>query len=347
LQRAVKAADTARDRESREAGPPRAARRPVAQPFRAAARQAAPALTIAGGLAVLVALLFGFSIRQPGLKITSLGRALVVAVAVVAATIAASRSARRQLAAWLRTPAGFFCVLTLFAIVMSFGPQIHARGRVVLDTNLYALFYRFVPGFDGLRVPARFGMIVALGLSVLAGLGFAALRASRIRPIVPLLTVAGLIALESFAAPIPVNESSSTYARPGLAPLPPRDLHAPAVYALVRSLPPGSAIVELPLGEPAFDVRYMFYSTHHWKPLVNGYTGGRPPEYELLDQMLQDLFTRPERAWTTLRDARPTHAIVHETFYADDRGPQVSQWLRANGARELASFGADRVFVLQ
>jgi hypothetical protein len=304
-----------------------------------------PALAIAGGVAVLGALLFGFSIRQPGLKVTSFGRALVVAAALVAATIAASRSARGRLANWLRTPAGCFAVLTLFAVVMSFGPEIHAKGRVVLDTNLYALFYRFVPGFDGLRVPARFGMIVALGLSVLAGLGFAIATRGR-SPSLPAVAIAAVIVLESFAAPLPINESSPTYARPGLALLPPFDRDPPPVYALVRSLPPGSAIIELPLGEPAFDVRYMFYSTRHWRPLVNGYTGGRPADYELLDQMLQDLFTRPERAWATLRQARPTHAIVHESYYADGRGPQVSRWLRENGAHEVASFGADRVFAL-
>lgn len=311
-----------------------------------AALRALPALAIAGGLAILVALLFGFSIRQPGLKVTSLERALAIAIAVVLATIAASRAARRQLADWLHTPAGVFSVLTLFAVVMSFGPEIHAKGRVVLDTNLYALFYRFVPGFDGLRVPARFGMLVALGLSVLAGLAVAEVARRARTPLLPVLAIAGVIAVESFAAPIPINESSPSYARSGLATLPPFEATAPPVYGLVRSLPPGSAIVELPLGEPAFDVRYMFYATQHWTPLVNGYTGGQPAEYGLLDQLLQDLFTRPERAWTALRGARPTHAIVHESYYADGRGPQVSQWLQAHGARELAAFGADRLFAL-
>src|SRR4029450_12697183 len=41
------------------------------------------------------------------------------------------------------------------------------------DWNVYAAFYDFVPGFDGLRVPARFAMIAALGLATLAGLGAA------------------------------------------------------------------------------------------------------------------------------------------------------------------------------
>jgi len=115
----------------------------------------------------------------------------------------------------------------------------------------------------------------------------------------------------------------------------------------VASLPASSAIVELPLGEPAFDVRYMFYSTRHWKPLVNGYSGGEPDDYARLNFALQDLGTRPERAWSTLVASTATHAIVHEQFYAGDRGARVSAWLRSNGATEIATFGSNRVFALQ
>jgi hypothetical protein len=308
-------------------------------------------VTIGGSVAalvVLLTLLAGFSIRVPGLKIASLGRALVIVGVLALAWLAVSGTLRQRVADWLRTPAGCLCLITIFAIVMSFGPRIVAQGRVVLETAPYALFYRLVPGFDGLRVPARFGMIVALGLSALAGLGLSALRTTlRMQTSAPIAAVAALlIAIESFAAPIPINQTSSDYARPGLAPLPPLTRTAPPVYEFLRTLPADSAIVELPLGEPAFDVRYMFFSTTHWRPLVNGYTGGRPAEYELLDQTLQDLFTQPERAWTVLRAARPTHAVVHEGFYASGRGALVSDWLRSRGAHEIGTFGADRVFAL-
>ena len=59
---------------------------------------------------------------------------------------------------------------------MSFGPDIHARGRLVAEPNLYAAFYQLVPGFDGLRVPARFAMLVTFGLATLTALGIAALE---------------------------------------------------------------------------------------------------------------------------------------------------------------------------
>ena len=90
----------------------------------------------------------------------------------------------------------------------------------------------------------------------------------------------------------------------------------------------------------------MFYSTLHWKPLVNGYSGGEPPDYELLDTSLQDVTTRPDRAWQALLDSKATHVIVHEALYADDNGARLSDWIRTRGAREIAAFGRDKVFTL-
>ena len=55
---------------------------------------------------------------------------------------------------------------------MSFGPQVQARGRVIAGTNLYALFYDHIPGFDALRAPARFGMVAAFVAISLALVNF-------------------------------------------------------------------------------------------------------------------------------------------------------------------------------
>ena len=44
----------------------------------------------------------------------------------------------------------------------------------------------------------------------------------------------------------------------------------------------------------------MFYSTLHWRRLVNGYSGGAPREYELLTESLKDVATRPDRAWQAI-----------------------------------------------
>jgi len=71
------------------------------------------------------------------------------------------------------------------------------------------------------------------------------------------------------AVPIPINQNSVEYKHAGLALLPaPPSVSvsaAPAVYRFVAQLPSSAIVLELPLGEPAFDVRYMFYSTTHWR----------------------------------------------------------------------------------
>jgi hypothetical protein len=232
---------------------------------------------------------------------------------------------------------------------MSLGPHIDARDRTVDAHNLYEWFYRYVPGYDGLRVPARFAMIVVLGLSALAALGLAAVARGRYAGGVVVLAGAAILA-EGYAVPLRINADSPDYLQAGLAPLPGRILignRTPGVYRYVASsLPASAAIVELPFGEVAFDVRYQFYSTLHWRRLVNGYSGGAPREYGLLTEALKDLFTNPEPAWRALQETGATYAIVHETGYEGDRGHQVSEWLRAHGAKEIEYFYGDRLFAL-
>ncbi|HZR22402.1 MAG TPA: hypothetical protein VFA59_02370 [Vicinamibacterales bacterium] len=288
-------------------------------------------------VALLLALLLGWTVRLPLLKITSVSRMLIVVSIVGAAVVATSTEVR----SWFASPAAIFSIITLAAIVMSFGPDVHSHGRRIAESAPYAFFYHYVPGFDGLRVPARFGMIATLGLATLAAFGITTARAA---------TVAGvLIVVESLAAPIPVNQNDVAYKQRHLRPLPdrvsPDDFRE--LYSYIAQLSPSTAIVELPLGEPAFDVRYMFYSTRHWKPLINGYSGGAPDEYGQLDQRLQEALVRPARAWEALRSTGATHVIVHEASYDEDRGPAISNWLRNSGAHEVAAFGRDRVLVLK
>jgi len=304
-------------------------------------------VVIACWLAVLL-LLFGKSIRLPGLRITEFSRTMIVAAGASAVLLAVSPVWRAALRRWLATPAGIFSIITIFAAAMSLGPDITAKGREVAGTSLYTVFYRFVPGFDGLRVPARYAMIVTLGLAVLGSLGLAAI--DRRRRHYASVAAGALIVFEAIAIPIPINQYSAEYTQPGLAPLPrvvaTGGAGAPAVYGFIAQLPASAVVIELPLGEPAFDVRYMWYSTLHWKRLVNGYSGGAPLHYEFLREALKDLATRPDRAWQAIADSTATHAVVHEGAYADERGRLFSDFFLAHGASAVAVFGTDRVFQL-
>ena len=297
---------------------------------------------------LLLVLLFGWAVRWPFLQVTSFGRTAMVAATLAAAAFVSSRDLRSATRRWLEHPAAMLSLVTILGVAMSFGTHITAKGRIVLDRAPYGLFFRFVPGFDGLRVPSRFAMLVMFGLAALAALGIAAIRDERRRRQFAVLGGV-LIVLEFLAVPLPIDGNSTTYQRPGLAPLPEKvdaGSGAPPVYRFVARLDESAAIVELPLGEPAFDIRYMFYSTLHWKRLVNGYSGGAPSDYELLDTSLQDIPTHPDRAWQALVASKATHAIVHEAFYTGGGGARVSDWIRAHGGHEVARFADDGVFEL-
>jgi hypothetical protein len=333
----------------------------IAEPWRNARRQSSsraggPArlvgslLIIASG--VLMMLLLGWSLRVAAagveLRITSLDRVLVLVAGLTIVLLATSASARATAGAWLASPVGMLSLVTVFAFAMSLGPGIHARGKLIERGNIYSPFHDFVPGFDGLRVPARFAMIVALGLAGLAGHGAAAIARRRYGTTAVALFTTLAIA-ESWAVPLPLNDNSTDYKQSGLAPLPATlaiGSMTPAVYRFAARLPPSSVLLELPIGEVAFETRYMFYSTLHWRALVNGYSGGAPVEYGLWAEQLSEATEVPDVAWRAVLASRATHVVVHEGSYTGDQGREISDFVRAHGGRELAAFGSDRVFAV-
>jgi hypothetical protein len=315
------------------------------------ARLVGSLLIIACG--VLVAILLGWSLHAVAagvaLKITSLERVVALVAGLTIVLLATSAGARATAADWLASPEAMLSLVTVFAFAMSLGPEIHARGKLIVRGNIYALFRDFVPGFDGLRVPARFAMIVALGLAGLAGHGAAAIARRRHGTAVVALFTAVAIA-ESWAVPLPLNDNSPDYKQSGLAPLPgtlEMGSATPAVYRFAARLPPSSVLLELPIGEVAFETRYMFYSTSHWRALVNGYSGGAPAEYGIWAEQLIGAIEAPDTAWQAVLASRATHIIVHEGSYTGDQGSQISDFVRAHGGRELGVFGSDRVFAVR
>ena len=85
----------------------------------------------------------------------------------------------------------------------------------------------------------------------------------------------------------------------------------------------------------------------HWHRLVNGYSGGFPPWYDALTRELSWPLADRARAFGQLRAHGVTHAVVHQDVYLKDVGSEVSDWLRASGATEVAAFGGSRVFALK
>jgi hypothetical protein len=243
---------------------------------------------------------------------------------------------------------GFFAVALVAAAFFALGPRIETLGRS-LGTGPYIWLLDLVPGFDGLRVPARFLMLVALFLSVLAGLGAAALLRMRQRQVAMVLIAAGTcgILYESWFVPMRTNQPVIPDARFFVPDAPAVGRRLNPIYRVVGQLPESTVLIEFPFGESAHEILAVFYAGIHRRRLVNGYSGFYPRSYTDRAGALHDVFENPARAEEVLRSTGATHALVHEGVYTGDQGKEVSAWLQSIGARELTAHRTDRLFVLR
>ena len=191
---------------------------------------------------------------------------------------------------------------------------------------LYPALYEYVPVFRALRAPARAAVFVLFFLSVLAAHGLAVITASfsrRLRATV--VAVAGaVVLLEYWVAPL---ELVPYFNAP------------PPLYAYLAHLPRG-VVAEFPLPSPSspprHDPRFMYMSTFHWMPLVNGYSGFFPPSYL---ERLEKLATFPDsQSVAVLRNDGVSYVVVHADGYPPGTREVIVERLLQLGLRHLADF---------
>ena len=140
------------------------------------------------------------------------------------------------------------------ALAVAWDASLGPSGRV------YPLLRAWLPPFSAVRAPARFAIIVLLGMSVLTAIGLARIARTSARRFV-LLAAAALLILEYATTPLPTQRI-------------PRE--RPALYTWL-SEQPRQVTLELPVPLPTFlplhDAFYMYAQTWHWHPLANGYSG--------------------------------------------------------------------------
>ncbi|MBI4011726.1 MAG: hypothetical protein HY359_05415, partial [Candidatus Rokubacteria bacterium] len=264
-------------------------------------------------------------------------RTLWVPVALVAGALGVRRLVQRRPAplaglGWLRRlgwprAAGLYIALTAVGVLCSFGPTLRLD-EVPLARPLYWQLYRFVPGFDGLRVPARFALLAATGLAVLAGYGVAAIGRrcpGTIARHAWVAGLAGLAMLEAAAIPLPLHDVT--------APVGPAD-------RWLAAAPPGPVVV-LPLHpEPDAwgEARRLLGSTAHWRPLVNGYSGFFPPGYWRTVELLNGFPEAP--ALARLRELGVRHVVVYLRQLTPARRARMRAALAAlpPGVLQVAAF---------
>ena len=277
-------------------------------------------------------------------RMSNVNQLLLRAAVAFALLLLVSPTARARSRVFLRER-GYFVAVLLGAMWLSLGPIPQSLGRPVEIVAPYRLLLEHVPGFDGVRVPARFAMIVALALAALAGYGAAWVSRARLGRAI--LFVAAVIAvLEGTRLPFIVNGAYALrdFNTPEARLF--RPARAPAVYREFAAQPSDAVLIELPLGPPDFDLRAMFYSVVHWRPLVNGYSGFYPPHYGRLITALSEIPRHADVSIEALRSTGATHLILHQAAYRDGEGEATAQVLAAAGATELFRDGSDLLFLL-
>jgi len=163
----------------------------------------------------------------------------------------------------------------------------------------YRSLHAAIPLFQAVRVLAHIGQIVLLMVAILAGYGVAVLQRgwaqSRSWPLAAAMLLV-IVNGEALRAPIGYTWFEGV----------------PKVYD-VLSREPGAVIAEAPFPIPQqwfLNAPYMVNATHHWQPMLNGYSGFRPPSY---DRSYEAMRTFPsDESLLALSQLGVTHIVVHQ-----------------------------------
>jgi hypothetical protein len=218
--------------------------------------------------------------------------------------------------------------LAACGFLLSLGPEIHIAG-VTLPGPFEAL--RAFHSVRLLRTPSRMGVITLLGLGLLAAVGFAVLAARFPRLGRPAFALLVLLAV---VEAIPAG-------MPGLV----RPIPGPPPAAAWLARAPRGPLLELPWDEAHDGTLYVYWSTAHWQPMLNGWGGFEPPGNYGLGVIA--------KRW-------PGAGVVRALQGAGVRYVLVHEALRSQGQRErdlreplpaevslAASFGDDRVYEIR
>lgn len=223
-----------------------------------------------------------------------------VLLAIVGFIFSQRKNKRKQ--PFVETPVNFYTIVLLLSFLFTFGPK-----------GPYILLYKFVPGFNYIRVASRFTIIVMFSLAILAAFGIKALLASLsdakkwISPVIVSLFML-FILIEYLSIPVPYRGTIPTK----------EDI--PEVYQWLATKEDNFAIIELPLPKPGErvsrkEIPRVYYSTYHWKKIVNGYAGHFPPLYHELRRRWQSQSL--EQNISDLKSLGVKYIILHSSLYEE------------------------------
>lgn len=184
----------------------------------------------------------------------------------------------------------FYAAAAALMWLLSLGPAPRLGGTSLGVPGPYALL-ALLPGFDGMRVPARFWMVAVLCLAVCAAFVIARIETKRTKRLAVAAVTAGLL-LDAWPRSFPVVAAPGMRVTSGQA----------------------RARLGLPLHET--ETETMFGAIAQRRPVFNGYSGYAAPQHAALRDLLEHFDTR---ILDRLAAADPIEVVVESAGDGDGR----------------------------
>jgi hypothetical protein len=169
----------------------------------------------------------------------------------------------------------FFSFLLFIFFILSLGPNIRLNGRY-LGRGLYFLLIKMSSVFAGIRQIGHFGLIVIMSISIIAGFAAAFMLKKIDSTWKRWILFFFLIGVLLFEYRVDAGQHFRKIQR-----------RPPEIYNWLARQPGDFTILELPIGDRGDDLDRMYWSTFHWKKMVNGTSSYFPREYWLLQYRLK------------------------------------------------------------
>ena len=184
-------------------------------------------------------------------------------------------------------------VLGAAGLLLSLGPA----------TPIYRWLYDVAAPLRGFRAAARFGMLFLLALAIAAAYGVAWVERRWRHATRAAIVILAVVTVEAWQGPVRTVATE----------------RVPAVYRLLRDDPAPVVLVEVPFfpAEAIFENgEYVYNSTAHWRPLMNGYSGYTPASYR---RRAASFWFFPENwAVDAIKREGATHVMVHLERFGRD-----------------------------
>ncbi|TAK12314.1 MAG: hypothetical protein EPO35_11475 [Acidobacteria bacterium] len=286
----------------------------------------------AAALALLVMLTGGSELHLGPLSLSvhRPSRLLTVAFWLGLGAFATGPIMRRAWAS--RSPLAFYVLAGITMYFFALGPEPRFGATQILYKPPYA-WLLYLPGFDSVRVPARFGLLMILCLSQAAALAFMRMTpgvVSSENPRLQPLDAKGLTATVLWRKRLPVSFLALAILAEGWIVMPVAGLPEKLVIP-ERGRAAGTLVMELPI-EMTYEANTLalLHQLDHRQPLINGFSGYLPAHYHALGVALKD---GDATALDAIREVGPIAAFVDSA--RDVNGVESALVAAAPGAELL------------